>query len=647
MKIVVLGLSITSAWGNGHATTYRALLRELARRGHSIVFLERDVPWYSENRDMPSCDYASVALYPSLEHLRREHADIVGAADAVIVGSYVPEGVAVGEWVLATARGAVAFYDIDTPVTLAKLGRGDHEYLTPDLLRRYPLYLSFSGGPILQKLERELGSPRARALHCAVDPTLYFPEPRDIRWDIGYLGTYSADRQPGLEMLLLEPARRRPSGRFVVAGPQYPASIQWPGNVGRVEHLPPTDHREFYNSQRFTLNLTRADMMAAGHSPSVRLFEAAACGTPIITDAWPGLENYFAPGREILVARSVADVERCLRELSPARAAEIGLAGRARVLREHTAAHRAAQLERELEELIRACAKAAAIEPPSAAETRTNPARFMVRASGAPTGLAAEAARLGPWFHNLHLPDGSRTAPQHPLGDFPAMKWAQIAPFIPEDLDGWSVLDIGCNAGFYSLELARRGAEVTGIDVDPHFLRQAEWAARVSGLEHRITFRQAQIYELAHWERSFDLVLFLGVFYHLRYPLLGLDLVAEKTRRRLVFQTLSIPDDAELETPEDQDFDDRSAMVRPGWPRMAFIEKSLAGDPTNWWAPNHAGIVAMLRSAGLRVTARPGHELYVCEPVALQGDAAGWSRRDPAELDAATGRAVIGALSSV
>ncbi len=218
-------------------------------------------------------------------------------ADLVIVGSYVPDGVEVGRWAIATAQGVTAFYDIDTPVTLAKLERGDTEYLSPDLIRRYDMYLSFTGGPTLQRLERQYGSPMARALYCSVDPERYHPEPAEPRWDLGYLGTYSDDRQPTVDRLLVEPARAWGEGRFVVAGPQYPGSIVWPANVARIEHLPPADHSAFYNAQRFTLNVTRADMIAAGWSPSVRLFEAAACGTPIISDWWAGLDSLFDPGQ--------------------------------------------------------------------------------------------------------------------------------------------------------------------------------------------------------------------------------------------------------------------------------------------------------------------------------------------------------------
>ena len=248
----------------------------------------------------------------------------VRGADVVVVGSYVPEGVAVGEWVIETTHGIPAFYDIDTPVTLARLERGETEYLSRELLPRYALYLSFTGGPMLQRLERDYGSPMARVLYCSADPELYFPEPQTERWDMGYMGTYSQDRQPALESLLLEPARRWGQGRFVVAGPLYPEEIAWPANVERVEHIPPGGHRAFYNAQRLTLNITRADMRAAGWSPSVRLFEAAACGTPIVSDCWPGLESFFEPGREILVAGSAAEALDIMRHTPAVRASRHG-----------------------------------------------------------------------------------------------------------------------------------------------------------------------------------------------------------------------------------------------------------------------------------------------------------------------------------
>jgi spore maturation protein CgeB len=341
-SIVILGLSITSSWGNGHATTYRGLVD---RRGHNVLFLERDLPWYRSHRDLPSPPYGSTRLYRDLDELRREFTSAVSRADVVIVGSYVPEGVEVGRWVMETAGGVKAFYDIDTPVTLAKLAAGDYEYLRPELIPGFDLYLSFTGGPTLARLEREFGSPAARPLYCSVDPQHYRPQTASPHWDLGYLGTYSADRQNTLERLLLAPARRQTQNSFVVAGPQFPPSIEWPSNVDRIDHLPPGDHRSFYNRQRFTLNVTRADMIRAGWSPSVRLFEAAACATPIISDYWEGLEDFFEPDKEILIGRCAEDVVQWVKEMPETERRRIGLNARERVMQSHTAAHRARELE--------------------------------------------------------------------------------------------------------------------------------------------------------------------------------------------------------------------------------------------------------------------------------------------------------------
>lgn len=359
LDIVVLGLSITSSWGNGHATTYRALIRALHERGHRVLFLERDVPWYAAHRDLPDPPFGRTRLYADLSELRHRFGDAVRNADLVMVGSYVPDGVAVGEWVVRSARGVSAFYDIDTPITIARLERGETDYISRDLIPRFDLYLSFTGGPLLDHIAHRHGAHSPRPLHCSVDPELYFAEPGASRWDLGYMGTYSEDRQPVLESLLLEPARAWPSGQFIIAGPQYPERLEWPANVERVTHLPPASHRRFYNAQRFTLNITRRDMVAAGYSPSVRLFEAAACATPIISDVWPGLDTFFRTGVEVLVATSPAEVLAHLQDLSDTERRRLGEAARRRVLSEHTATHRAAELERYTSEAMVATSVAA------------------------------------------------------------------------------------------------------------------------------------------------------------------------------------------------------------------------------------------------------------------------------------------------
>ena len=344
MNIVILGLSITSSWGNGHATTYRSLVRELYNLGHGVLFLEHDKPWYAMHRDLPRPRYCKLGLYRDIAQLQSRYALAVARADCVIVGSYVPDGIAVGKWVSEIAEGITVFYDIDTPVTLDALKSRNCEYLTPHLIRRFDLYLSFTGGPTLDVLERHYGAQRAEALHCSVDAEFYRPAKHASRWDLGYLGTYSKDRDRALRELLVSPAVESPSLRFSIAGSLYPETLAWPLNVDRIEHLPPKDHPGFYNNQRFTLNVTRSAMIRAGYSPSVRLFEAAACATPIITDAWTGLSTFFEPGVEILIATSSDDVLRFLVDLSESRRLALGRRARQRVLREHTARHRAGEL---------------------------------------------------------------------------------------------------------------------------------------------------------------------------------------------------------------------------------------------------------------------------------------------------------------
>jgi spore maturation protein CgeB len=351
-KIVVFGLSLTSSWGNGHATTYRALLHGLAELGHDILFCERDLPWYANNRDLPHPSFAQVQLYSSLAEAKRRLARRVRTADLVIVGSYVPEGIELGKWITSIAGGVTAFYDIDTPVTLTKLERDESDYISRSLVPLYDLYLSFTGGPTLRRIESKYSAHTARVLYCSVDSDRYFPCESNPKWDLGYMGTYSEDRQAALDSLMLEPARRWKQGRMVVAGPQYPKTIRWPSNVKRITHLSPNKHAAFYAAQRFCLNLTRSEMRAAGYSPSVRLFEAAACATPVITDAWEGLDELFLPGRDILVAESPQDTLRYLQEIPESERVAIGVNARLRVLRNHTFRHRALELQEYVADIL-------------------------------------------------------------------------------------------------------------------------------------------------------------------------------------------------------------------------------------------------------------------------------------------------------
>jgi spore maturation protein CgeB len=345
MKVVFLGLSISSSWGNGHATNYRALAHELSRRGHQVSFYERDVPWYAAHRDLPRLTQGELCLYRDLADLRRLAAADVAEAELVIQGSYVPDGAAVADWVLDTASGVTAFYDIDTPITVEKLQRGDREYLGTEQVSRFDLYLSFTGGPLLGELRDRYGARRPVWFPCLVDPHAYRPLGAPPRLALGYLGTYSDDRQPTVEALLIDVARRRRGLRFAVAGSSYPAEIEWPSNVERIEHLAPAEHAGFYGAQRFALNVTRRRMRETGFSPSVRLFEAAACGTPIITDRWPGLDEVLIPGTEILVADTTEQLLAILDDVDEERRMEIADRARRRVLADHTAARRVDVLE--------------------------------------------------------------------------------------------------------------------------------------------------------------------------------------------------------------------------------------------------------------------------------------------------------------
>jgi spore maturation protein CgeB len=347
VKIVICGLSITSSWGNGHATTYRALTRALRARGHDIVFFERDQEWYGSNRDMPEPPFCRVHLYEQWQDivslLRHELAD----ADVAMIGSFFPDGVQAIDEMLDSAAGVKTFYDIDTPITVSKLRQGDLEYLHRDQIPGFDVYFSFTGGPMLRELKSQFGAKRAVPLYCSFDPNRYHWRQPDSRYqcDLSYMGTYAPDRQTKLEELFCRPAWELARKDFLLAGPQYPAKIAWPRNVRRIVHLEPEFHPYFYSSSLFTLNLTRNEMVQAGFSPSVRIFEAAGCGSTIISDIWPGLETFFELGEQILVAESSADVISYLNAMTEDDVKKIGRRAQELVLAEHSAEKRAVEFE--------------------------------------------------------------------------------------------------------------------------------------------------------------------------------------------------------------------------------------------------------------------------------------------------------------
>lgn len=347
MNIVVFGLTMSSSWGNGHATLWRGLARALIRRGHGFTFFERDTPYYRAARDLDALPGGRLRLYADWAEIEAEAAEALRGADVALVTSYCPDAAAAERIVLDAPRAARIFYDLDTPVTLAHLGRGERPaYVGPRGFADYDLVLSYTGGEALEALRSRLGARRVAPLYGHVDPAQHRPGPRVARFsvDLSYLGTYAADRQAALEQLFIEPARRRPDRRFLIGGAQYPADFPWTENIAFVHHLPPAEHPPFFSSARATLNVTRAAMAAMGWCPSGRLFEAAACGATIVSDDWEGLDSFFTPGTELIVAAAPEDTLAAL-DQDDAALASIGAAARARVLADHTSDHRARDFE--------------------------------------------------------------------------------------------------------------------------------------------------------------------------------------------------------------------------------------------------------------------------------------------------------------
>ncbi|HEX2545263.1 MAG TPA: TIGR04290 family methyltransferase [Ramlibacter sp.] len=893
MRLIIFGLTVSSSWGNGHATLWRGLWRALARRGHHITFFERDVPYYADHRDVHELPGGELVLYKSWDEARERALRELRGADVAMVTSYCPDGVAACDLLVEHGgRATKVFYDMDTPVTLENVRAGEKlAYIGPRGLADYDLVLSYTGGRSLDELQSLLGAKRVATLYGHVDPGQHHPVAarEDYRCALSYLGTYAADRQAALEALFIEPARQLPEKSFLIGGAQYPSDFPWTSNIRFVRHMPPSEHPAFFSSSRLTLSVTRRAMADNGWCPSGRLFEAAACGTPVVSDWWEGLESFFTPGREIVVARTTQDVVAAL-QLGDAEIDRMARDARDRTLAEHTSDRRAEELERHLagagkpmgdgmtkpatrqttwgiipaagmgtriqplgfskellpvgsssidgverpravseflvermlnaganriafvvgpgksdivqyygskvkeadlcyvvqpkagglcDAIFRACPLIRGdemvlvglpdtiwfpddglaalpddmlsfllfpVERPQAFDavvtddqgfvleiqvkhpdaksnwiwgafkmpghvlhelhalwqerqqrdeyigtlvnayiqrggrakgvrrgeayvdvgtlhgyrealqllnTRHPPepqdeAKPTTICSGAGTPIPSQSAtpprpvrrneparerrnftraeieqgvrERGDWFQNLDL-YGVRTAPAHFLGDFPTQKWKRFSHVIPEDLSGKSVLDIGCNAGFYSFEMKKRGASrVVGIEVDDYYLDQARFAAEVLGHED-IEFRKLTVYDVGALREKFDLVLFMGMVYHLRHPLLALDLIHEHVAGDLmVYQSLQRGSPEIEPVAQDYDFWETEVFDKPGFPRLHFIEHKYSHDETNWWVPNAACSAAMLRSAGFRILAHPEEEVFLCKRAELPPD---------------------------
>ena len=389
MKLVIFGLTISSSWGNGHATLWRGLVRALVARGHHVTFFEHDVRYYAEHRDLTEIPGAKIVFYTSWNELLPRARQELADADVGMVTSYCPDGMAASQLVLDSGAKLKTFYDLDTPVTLESLNSGkDVSYIGPRGLSDFDLVLSYTGGVALAELEVRLGAKRVAPLYGHADIEMHRPVPprEEFRSDLSYLGTYAEDRQSALEKLFIDPARRLPEKRFAIAGAQYPQDFPWTKNVFFVRHLPPSDHPAFFCSSRITLNVTRRAMATMGYCPSGRLFEAAACGTPLLTDSWPGLETFFAAGREVLVGNTTEDAVNAL-GFSDVELKQLAKAARERVLSEHTSEQRAIYLERVVEQAM-AGAKSPGLELPFYSDTESSvPGALSIHEAGAdPTG---------------------------------------------------------------------------------------------------------------------------------------------------------------------------------------------------------------------------------------------------------------------
>ncbi len=349
MHVVVFGLTVSSSWGNGHATLWRSLIAGMLRRGHTVTFYERDVPYYAGARDLlklPSG--AELCLYESMSSIQARASLDLARSDLAMCTSYCPDGVLAADWILSSHAAVRAFYDMDTPVTLKALHEeATRVYLPPQGLGDFDLVLSYTGGRALSELQSRLGARYVAPLYGWVDPGTHHPVPpvERFRSAFSYLGTYAADRQAALTRLFLQPAAVLPRQKFLIGGAQYPDEFPWSSNLYFTQHLEPSQHPAFFCSSRATLNITRQAMAEYGYCPSGRLFEAAACGTPLFSDGWEGLESFFTPGEEVLRVDSTDDILQGL-SLSDTELGRMAERARTRTLEQHTADVRVRELER-------------------------------------------------------------------------------------------------------------------------------------------------------------------------------------------------------------------------------------------------------------------------------------------------------------
>lgn len=346
LDLVIVGRSILSSHSNPMAELYRGLINELAHRGHRTTYLEPYDFAGIAHRDMLRSPYCEVWTYGDVDTLIDEYLPAIQSADLVLLASGVPETDRIAQWIAQEARGITIYYDTDLARTSANLAQStDCTFcLSAQTLGCFHLYLSTTGGPALAGLAENYGLHCARPLYESIDPFSYYRMDIEKSYDLGFIGNFKEERQHKLEELLLGPARTTPNRQFVLAGGSYPEDQKWPQNLTYLEHLPGTNHVDFYNRQACTLIVGRKDRSVLGYTPSRSLLAAAACGVPVLTENWDGIEHFFETGRELYCVSQSQEVLDVLYGTDEYTRLKLGSCARERVLAEHTTAHRAQQL---------------------------------------------------------------------------------------------------------------------------------------------------------------------------------------------------------------------------------------------------------------------------------------------------------------